>query len=58
MCELYCTLGTLFYCFDDLKLCPDSGREDLEMVELLIGYYPKKARKFKILKKGTAVSGA
>jgi hypothetical protein len=35
MYELYYTLGTIFYCFGDLKVCPDFGREELEMVELL-----------------------
>jgi cytochrome P450 len=58
MCQMYYTLGTIFHCFDNLQVYHDFGREDLEMVELLIGYHPRKAKKFKIVKKRSVVSGA
>ena len=55
MCELYCTLGLVFHRFNDLGAYHDFGREDLEMVELLIGYHPRKARQFKMVRRATPV---
>lgn len=51
MCELYFLIATIFHRFDDLQVHPDFGPEDLEMVELLVGYRPSNARKLHIIKK-------
>lgn len=52
MSELYFLIGTVFCRFDDLEVHPDFGKEDLEMVELLVGYRPRKARKFRVVRNG------
>ncbi len=51
MCEMYCSIAGIFYRFDDLQISPDFRRQDMDMVELLVGYHPKKARKFSIVRK-------
>ena len=50
MCEMFCTIAALFRRFENLAVEPGFQRSDLDMVELLIGYHPKKARRFKIVK--------
>jgi len=50
MSELYSTVALIFHRFDGLEVGPDFGREDLQIVELFLGYHPKKARKFKVVK--------
>ncbi|KAK3684317.1 cytochrome P450 [Podospora appendiculata] len=52
MCELYATVAGVFRCFDDIEVHPGFGREDLRMVELLLGYHPRKARRFRVVRKG------
>lgn len=54
VCEMFCTLAALFHRFDNLAVEPGFRRRDLDMVELLIGYHPKRARRFKIVQ-GAAV---
>ncbi|KAK3314872.1 cytochrome P450 [Apodospora peruviana] len=51
MAELYATVGSIFHRFDDLQVAPDFGREDLALVGLFLGYHPRKARKFKIVRR-------
>ncbi|KAI9147447.1 Cytochrome P478 monooxygenase [Paramyrothecium foliicola] len=50
MFKVYCCLAALFYRFDDLKVAPRFERSHLDMVELFIGYHPKKAMKFAFLR--------
>jgi cytochrome P450 len=57
LCEMYCSIGSLFHAFDDLALAPGFGRKDMDVVELLLGYHPKKAERFKIVR-GDKVTGA
>ncbi|KAK3321501.1 cytochrome P450 [Cercophora scortea] len=57
MCELYATAGGIFRRFEDLEVHPDFGREDLRMVELLLGYHPRNARRFRIVRKGGVAIG-
>lgn len=52
VCEMYCTIAALFHRFNNLAIEPSFRREDLDMVELLIGYHPKKAQRFKIVRTG------
>jgi cytochrome P450 len=54
VCEMYCALAALFHRFEDLAVEPGFGRRDLDMVELLIGYHPKKSRRFRVVRKGLA----
>ena len=51
MCELFYTTGTIFRHFEPgtIGVHPDFGREDLQMTELLLGYHPRNARKFRIV---------
>lgn len=55
MCEVYCSLGAIFRRFDDLKVDPNFGHEDLEMVDIFLGYHPRKARKLKVYREATTV---
>lgn len=52
MCELHYTIESIFRLYEPgtLAIHPDFGREDLELTELLLGYHPRKARKFRIVK--------
>ncbi|KAK0653179.1 cytochrome P450 [Cercophora newfieldiana] len=51
MCELFYTIGTVFRHFPpgSIDVHPEFSREDLQLTELLLGYHPRKARKFKIV---------
>lgn len=51
MAELHYTIGTIFRHFPPgtIRVHPDFGREDLQLTELLLGYHPRNARKFKIV---------
>ncbi|KAK0634554.1 cytochrome P450 [Bombardia bombarda] len=51
MAELYATVAAIFHRFDDLGVGPDFGREDLALVELLLGYHPRRARLFRIVRR-------
>ncbi|KAH8887801.1 cytochrome P450 [Thozetella sp. PMI_491] len=51
MIEIYYGLGAIFHRFDDLQVHPNFGPEDLVVVDLLIGYHPKRARKFHVMKR-------
>ncbi|KAJ6786773.1 hypothetical protein PWT90_10764 [Aphanocladium album] len=53
LCELYCSIAGVFYRFDDLKLADGIKREDMEVVELLLGYHRRNAKKFRITKDTT-----
>jgi hypothetical protein len=55
MCEVYCCLGAMFRRFDNLKVAPGFGHEDLEMVDLFIGYHPRKAGKLKVFREAEVV---
>ncbi|KAK5660828.1 hypothetical protein OQA88_12199 [Cercophora sp. LCS_1] len=52
MCELWYALGDIFRRFPpgSLAVHPDFGREDLQLTELLLGYHPRNARKFRIVR--------
>lgn len=51
MCELHYTVGCIFRRFKpgQLRVHPDFDREDMQLTELLLGYHPRKARKFRIV---------
>ncbi|VBB77185.1 Putative cytochrome P450 E-class, group I [Podospora comata] len=50
MCELYYSVASMIRSWDDLKVHPDFGREDMKLVEFLLSYHPKKARKLKLVR--------
>lgn len=54
VCEMFCTIAALFHRFDGLAVEPGFRRSDLDVIELLIGYHPKRARRFKIVNGGNA----
>ena len=51
MSELYDVLGTIFYRFDDLAINPAMQARDMDVVELFMGYHPKGARDFRVVRK-------
>ncbi|KUJ17651.1 cytochrome P450 [Mollisia scopiformis] len=54
MCEVYCSLGAIFRRFDDMQVYGGFTHSDMEMVDLFIGYHPRKAKKLKIYRTGVA----
>lgn len=50
MCELYYAVAAVIRRWDDLEVHPDFGREDLQLVELLLGYHPKNSRKLRFIR--------
>ncbi|KAK0741793.1 cytochrome P450 [Apiosordaria backusii] len=50
MCELYYSVASIIHRWDDLKVHPDFGREDVQLVEFLLSYHPKKARKLRLIR--------
>lgn len=51
LCELYSLLGGLFHHSNDLQVAPEFGPQDMELIELLIGYHPRPANKFRFMKR-------
>ncbi|KAK4178718.1 cytochrome P450 [Triangularia setosa] len=49
MCELYYSVASIIRRWDDLKVHPDFGREDVKLVEFLLSYHPRKARKLRLV---------
>jgi len=50
MCEVYVAIGRLFRRFDDLEAI-DVGPEDLVYEDYFGAFYPKNARKFKVMRR-------
>ncbi|KAK0670034.1 putative cytochrome P450 E-class, group I [Cercophora samala] len=50
MCELYYSVASVIRRWDDLKVHSDFGREDVKLVEFLLSYHPKKARKLRLVR--------
>ncbi len=55
MAQIYCTFAALFYRFDDLQVCSDFKRKDLEVADLLFSYPRRGAARFKITRRTAAV---